>query len=111
MLVECIRVYEGIGKQAWPRVEGCFAAIYRILDEGEEILKETTLMAVGSIGRYGTYASSHHYVHLNFRATSAGILGFAINCLVSQLAKPNPVVRGLAYQQVCPVREAFESFL
>ncbi|KAI0322491.1 hypothetical protein OF83DRAFT_1093546 [Amylostereum chailletii] len=91
IVTESIRVYDKMGKPAWTRVERYFDAFYHLLDVAKDSVKETTLITVGAVGR----------------ATTKDILGVAISCLISQLAKPNLVTKGLAYLQLAKLPQHF----
>ncbi|KAI0032945.1 hypothetical protein K488DRAFT_78188 [Vararia minispora EC-137] len=91
MLVECIRLYDGFGRQLWARVNASFEVFNNILESGREPAKENVLMTVAAIGR----------------AVSFDILGAAITCLISQLSNANPFLKGLANSQLLSLANHF----
>lgn len=99
-LVEFVRFYHAIGKTTWTKVERIFDTFYRLMDSPKDPVKETVLIAVGSVGKYASdtaYDTTGSIVH---RVTDNSILGVAISCLIAQLGRPSPIVKGLAYMQV-----------
>ncbi|KAI0053695.1 hypothetical protein FA95DRAFT_478808 [Auriscalpium vulgare] len=81
-----------IGKTTYVRVERIFDTLYRLLEKGGDSVKETVLVSVGGIGR----------------ATDSDILGVTISCLISRLADPNPLLKGVAFTQLLSLEKHFK---
>ncbi|KAI0268140.1 hypothetical protein BC834DRAFT_678146 [Gloeopeniophorella convolvens] len=84
VLAEIISLYHDVGKVSWVRAEKIFGKFYSLLEGARDSIRETVLITVGRIGR----------------VTTANFLGVAISCLISQLANPNPALKGIAYMQL-----------
>ncbi|EGO02217.1 hypothetical protein SERLA73DRAFT_104608 [Serpula lacrymans var. lacrymans S7.3] len=83
-IAEVAKLYEATTDGVWRRTELMFNNVYRLLDAPKDSVKETMLISVGFIGR----------------STKAEGLEQAVCCLISQLAKQNPLLRGVAYLQL-----------
>ena len=51
LIVEFFRIYEGIGKPAWGRVDHYFHTFQQLVDGSKDTVKETILICVGSLAR------------------------------------------------------------
>ncbi|THH16411.1 hypothetical protein EW146_g4222 [Bondarzewia mesenterica] len=85
-VIELVRLYHAIGKSTWVKVERIFDTFYRLLETAKDPAKETVLITVGGVG--------------NIRATDTNILGVAISCLIAQLGRSSPILRGVSYMQL-----------
>ncbi|KAI0271954.1 hypothetical protein BGY98DRAFT_1091035 [Russula aff. rugulosa BPL654] len=84
VLVEIMSFYNRVGQVSWVRAEGIFDKFYELLRDARDPIKETVLITVGRVGR----------------VTTTNFLGVVISCLISQLADPNPALKGIAYMQL-----------
>jgi serine/threonine-protein kinase ATR len=106
VLVEIISFYNRVGQVSWVRAEGIFDKFYELLRDARDPVKETVLITIGRVGRLGIcpddFNCTHRFLCSSFfRVTTTNFLGVAISCLISQLADPNPALKGIAYMQVC----------
>jgi len=82
--------------------EALFSNFFSLLDTAKPPVKETVLIIVGSLGKYvPCLPSAEHFVdNVCIRSTNPDILCRVVCCLISQLGKANPVLKGTAYMQV-----------
>jgi hypothetical protein len=99
--VEIISFYNRVGQVSWVRAEGIFDKFYELLRDARDPVKETVLITVGRVGRFGVFTLTVLTVGSSFiRVTTTNFLSVAISCLISRLADPNPALKGIAYMQV-----------
>ncbi|TFK55398.1 hypothetical protein OE88DRAFT_1622542 [Heliocybe sulcata] len=82
--VALAEMYQTTSPSPWTNMEPFFATFYRILNTRKDTVKETTLLTVGAIGKIA----------------GPEVLGQVVCCLVAQLGRDNPVLRGTAYMQL-----------
>jgi serine/threonine-protein kinase ATR len=82
--------------------EALFSGIFNLLETAKPPVKETVLIIVGSLGKYDPRLQSAVKFGNNvcFRSTNPDVLCKVVCCLISQLGKANPVLKGTAYMQV-----------
>ncbi|EIN10974.1 hypothetical protein PUNSTDRAFT_63830 [Punctularia strigosozonata HHB-11173 SS5] len=83
-LVEVCRVYQAAGLSNSKDVDGIFAALSQMLDNGKEHTKESIAISVGVLGR----------------VVERSLLGRVLSLLISLLGRQNPVLKGTAYTQL-----------
>lgn len=107
VLVEIMSFYNRVGQVSWIRAEGIFDKFYELLRDARDPIKETVLITVGRVGRSGFGPTILRKCSSFPRVTTTNFLGVVISCLISQLADPNPALKGIAYMQVCSNQSAF----
>ncbi|KZT29389.1 hypothetical protein NEOLEDRAFT_1056118 [Neolentinus lepideus HHB14362 ss-1] len=82
--VALTEMYQTTSSSPWANMEPVFGMFYRVLDTTKDTVKETTLVTIGAIGKIA----------------GQEVLGQVVCCLVAQLGRQNPVLKGTAYVQL-----------
>ena len=98
--MEVVSFYNRVGQVSWLRAERIFDKFYELLREARDPVKETVLITVGRVGRLGVWPDDLIVCSSFYRVTTTNFFGVVISCLISQLADPNPALKGIAYMQV-----------
>ena len=101
VLAELFGIYVTLGT-AKQQYEPLFEDLRRLLDASGDPIKETAIVTMGLLGKYGLYAV-RNVLQLMLspfrRILSRDILGKVVFLLITQLASQNPVIKGSAYMQ------------
>ena len=79
--------------------------VYRLFERANDRVRETTVIVLGQIGRYGSAekVSITSFNSFGFhRIATAEVLGQTVCCLISQLGHQNPILKGTTHVQVTP---------
>ncbi|KAH9844382.1 uncharacterized protein C8Q71DRAFT_696515 [Rhodofomes roseus] len=86
-LVELARLHQNLGSGVLRRTEPLFATMFRIFETTDDIIRETSIVTLGRLGR-------------SVQIAMPEVLGQVIYCLISQLGQRSPLVKGTAHTQL-----------